>query len=57
MDSWELGKEEASNAFEERKHSARKQGEQAGTKLLIPMMMLLGITMITIMVPAFQTYF
>ena len=52
-----LLKEEASNAFEERKHSARKQGEQAGTKLLIPMMMLLGITMITIMVPAFQTYF
>lgn len=52
-----LLKEEASNAFEERKHSARKQGEQAGTKLLIPMMMLLGITMIIIMVPAFQTYF
>ena len=52
-----LLKEEASDAFEQRKHSARKQGEQAGTKLLVPMMMLLGITMVIIMVPAFQTYF
>ena len=51
-----LLKEEAANAFEERKHGARKQGEKAGTKLLIPMMMLLGITMIIIMVPAFQIY-
>ncbi len=52
-----LLKEEASDAFEQRKHSARKQGEQAGTKLLVPMMMFLGITMVIIMVPAFQTYF
>lgn len=52
-----LLKEEASDAFEERKHTARKLGEKAGTKLLIPMMMLLGITMIIIMVPAFKTYF
>lgn len=52
-----LLKEEAADAFEERKHSARKQGEKAGTKLLVPMMMLLGMTMVIIMVPAFQTYF
>lgn len=52
-----LLKEEAADAFEERKHSARKQGEKAGTKLLVPMMMLLGITMVIIMVPALQTYF
>ena len=52
-----LLKEEAANAFEERKHIARKLGEKAGTKLLIPMMMLLGITMLIIMVPAFHTYF
>lgn len=52
-----LLKEEASDAFEERKHTARKLGEKAGTKLLIPMMMLLGITMVIIMVPAFRTYF
>lgn len=53
----QLLKEEASTAFEERKHIARKLGEKAGTKLLIPMMMLLGITMVIIMVPAFKTYF
>lgn len=52
-----LLKEEATDAFEERKHTARKLGEKAGTKLLVPMMMLLGITMVIIMVPAFQTYF
>lgn len=52
-----LLKEEASDAFEERKHTARKLGEKAGTKLLVPMMMLLGITMVIIMVPAFKTYF
>lgn len=51
-----LLREEASNAFEERKHAARKLGEKAGTKLLVPMMMLLGITMVIIMIPAFKTY-
>lgn len=49
-------REEAADAFEERKHTARKLGEKAGTKLLVPMMMLLGITMVIIMVPAFRTY-
>jgi len=52
-----LLKEEATEAFEERKHSARELGEKAGTKLLIPMMMLLGMTMVIIMVPAFKNYF
>lgn len=51
-----LLREEAADAFEERKHMARKLGEKAGTKLLLPMMMLLGITMLIIMVPAFKTY-
>lgn len=50
-------KEEAANAFEERKHMARKSGEKAGTKLLMPMMMLLGMTMLIIMIPAFKSYF
>lgn len=52
-----LLKEEAADAFENRKHMARKLGEKAGTKLLVPMMMLLGITMAIIMIPAFKTYF
>lgn len=51
-----LLKEEAAEAFEERKHTARKLGEKAGTKLLLPMMMFLGITMLAIMIPAFQNY-
>ena len=52
-----LLREESKDAFEERKHLARSMGEKAGTKLLVPMMMLLGITLVIIMVPAFQTYF
>lgn len=49
-------KEEAADAFDEKKHMVRKMGEKAGTKLLVPMMLLLGITMLIIMVPAFKTY-
>ena len=52
-----LLREEAAYAFEERKHTARRLGEKAGTKLLAPMMMLLGMIMVVIMVPAFQGYF
>ena len=52
-----LLREESADAFEERKHLARTMGEKAGTKLLVPMMLLLGITLVIIMVPAFQTYF
>lgn len=48
-----LLQQEASMAFEERKHLARRQGEKAGTKLLVPMMLLLGIVMIIIIVPTF----
>lgn len=51
-----LLKQEAADAFEERKHMARNLGAKAGTKLLVPMMMILGITMVIIMVPAFNTY-
>ena len=52
-----LLREEAAYAFEERKHNARRLGEKAGTKLLMPMMMLLCMIMVVIMVPAFQGYF
>jgi hypothetical protein len=57
VDLPKLLKEEAREAFEDRKHLARKQGEQAGTKLLGPMMLLLVITMVIIMVPAVRMYF
>ncbi|MCM1143186.1 MAG: type II secretion system F family protein [Blautia sp.] len=48
--------QEAVNAFEERKNTAKKLGEEAGTKLLVPMMMMLCIVMALIMVPAFLSF-
>lgn len=44
---------EAEEAFEERKNAARKLGEEAGTKLMIPMFMMLLAVFIMIIVPAF----
>ncbi len=49
-------KEEAETAFTERMNLARKKGEEAGTKLLMPMMLLLGMVMVFIMIPAFGTF-
>lgn len=45
-------RQEADNAFVERKSLAKKLGEEAGTKLLLPMMMMLCIVMVIIMIPA-----
>ena len=45
--------QEAEEAFEERKSMARKLGEEAGTKMLFPMMMMFGIIIVIIMIPAF----
>lgn len=47
---------EAADAQEERRSQARKKGEEAGTKLLMPMMMMLGIVMVLIMIPAFLSF-
>ena len=44
---------EAARAMEERKNLARKLGERAGTKLLFPMIMMFGIVLIVLIVPAF----
>ena len=49
----EILQEEAENSFEERKNLARELGEEAGTKLLLPMMIMLGVTMLIIIVPAY----
>lgn len=51
-----LLEKEAQDAFEERKSMARRLGEEAGTKLLFPMMLMLLVVMILIMVPAFLSY-
>ena len=45
-------KAEIGDAFEQRKAAAVKRGEEASTKLLVPMVMLLAVAMIMIMVPA-----
>lgn len=47
---------ECKSAFEERKHIARRAGEEAQTKLLFPMIMMLGIVMIIILVPAYFSF-
>ena len=48
--------EEASKASQERMDHARKAGEEAGTKLLLPMMLLLGVVMVIIMIPAYMSF-
>lgn len=46
-------KQEAVNSFEERKNLARKLGEEAGTKLLLPMFLMFAMVLAIIVVPAF----
>lgn len=46
---------ESLEALEQRKERALQLGEKAGTKLLFPMILMLGIVMAIIMVPAFMT--
>lgn len=47
---------ETAEAFENRKNLARKYGEEAGTKLLVPMVLMLAIVMAVIMVPAMISF-
>lgn len=51
-----LLEEEAQMAFEERKRAAKKYGEEAGTKLLFPMMIMLAIVMMILIVPAMSAF-
>lgn len=48
-------KEEAYRAGEEKLLSCRRLGEEAGTKLLVPMVLMLVVVMIMIMIPAFSS--
>lgn len=48
----QLEKEEA-QAFEARKLAARTMGEEASTKLLVPMIMLLSVVIVVLIAPAF----
>lgn len=49
----ELLDNEAHNAFVDKKNRAKKQGEEMGTKLMFPMILLLTDTLVLIMIPAF----
>ena len=51
-----LLEEETADAFEKRKNLAKIKGEEATTKLLMPMMMMLMIVMAIIMIPAVWSF-
>ena len=51
-----LLQEESSKAFNDRMDTVRKLGEEAGTKLLLPMILMLLIVMVVIMIPAYLTF-
>jgi hypothetical protein len=46
---------EMADALEQRKNLALRLGEEAGTRLLIPLFLMLGIVMVMIMVPAMMS--
>lgn len=48
-------KAEAVQAFEERKARAKRLGEEAGTKLLGPMFLMLAVVLFIVIVPAFMS--
>ena len=45
---------EVQDALYERKQNAKKLGEEAATKLVLPLMLMLSVIMVVIMVPAFM---
>ena len=49
-------KKEAIKAGEEQRGRLQKKGEEMGTKLLFPMIIMLGIVMVFIMVPALFSF-
>lgn len=50
-----LLEKEAKTANWQRKNQAKRKGEEASTKMLLPMMLMLGIIMIIVLVPALST--
>lgn len=47
-------REEADKAGEEKLMQNRRLGEEAGTKLLVPMVLMLAVVMVMVMIPAFS---
>lgn len=48
----QLLEQEMTTAWEEQKHTARRMGEEAATRLLVPLFLMLAVVMVIIMVPA-----
>lgn len=51
-----LLEQEAEQSFEKRKQEAKRYGEEAGTKLLFPMMLMLGMIMVILIIPAIISF-
>lgn len=51
-----LLEQEERDAFERRKERAKRMGEEAGTKLLLPMIILMVVSMIIIVCPAIMSF-
>lgn len=52
----EILRQEAMEAFGERKENTKRLGEEASTKLLGPMIMLLLVVLVIIIIPAFISF-
>jgi hypothetical protein len=51
-----LLEKEVDDAFEERKNAAKRVGEEASTKLLFPMILMLGIVLVILIYPAIISF-
>jgi len=52
----ELLEREVSDTFAERKNTAQRYGEEVGTKLLFPMLIMLALVIVIIMIPAVLSF-
>ena len=51
-----LLEQETENAYIQRRNFAKKRGEEAGTKMLFPMVLMLAIVMAIVLVPAVVSF-
>ena len=52
----QLMAQESTRAWEMRKHRARRNGEKAGTKMLLPMFMMFAVVLTMVIIPAFYSF-
>lgn len=49
-------REEAAQSLNERRNLARERGEEAGTRMIFPMVIMLAVTMMIIIIPAYRSF-